>query len=209
LPKKTNLKRPRHQTLKNHLHPNNHRRYHRTVARFDTAASSKDHPVINPLTNFSLSWQPTSQDVLGKDVSLTAWDKEQTKAFPPVKSPQKLPQSRESLSIYLGTYVNPKTEGSKVYLNLRLVTTKAHQVPLAQFGMKRADQFASSKYRMSFQRQPRARQASKSECIGWMMYSCKSMNSNTFIPAIKKAVNIPDMVTIVWEYPLLANDGYD
>jgi hypothetical protein len=90
---------------------------------------------------------------------------------------KKLPQSRESLSIYLGTYVNPKTEGNKVYLNLRLVTVKARQVPLARFGMELADQFGSSKYRMSIHRQPRACQAAKAECIGWMMYSCKSMNS--------------------------------
>jgi hypothetical protein len=146
------------------------------------------------------------QDVLGKDVSLAAWDKEQTKAFPPVKSPQKILQSRESLGIYLGTCVNPKTEGSKVYLNLRLVTTKAHQVPLAQFGMELADQFANFKHHMSIQRQPKAWQAAKSECIGWMMYSCKSMNSNTFIPAIKKALNIPDTVAIGIQFRSIAND---
>jgi hypothetical protein len=103
------------------------------------------------------------QDVLGKDDSLAAWDEEQTKAFPPLKSYKKLPQSRESLGIDLGTYVNPKTERSKVYLNLRLVTTKAHQVSLPQFGMELADQFASSKHRMAIHRQPRACEAAK--CI--------------------------------------------
>jgi hypothetical protein len=100
------------------------------------------------------------QNVLGKDVSLAARDEEQTKVFRPLKSYKKLPQSRESLGIYLGTYVNPKTERSKVYLViLRLVTTKAHEVPLAQFGMELADQFASSKHRMAIHRQPRACQA--------------------------------------------------
>jgi hypothetical protein len=147
------------------------------------------------------------QDVLRKDISLAAWDKEQTKAFPPIKSYKKVPQSRESLSIYLGTYVNPKTEGSKVYLNLRLVTTKAHQVPLARFGMELADQFASSKHRMSINRQPRACQAAKSECIDWMLYSCRSMNSNTFIPAIKKALNISDTVTIGIQFRSIANEN--
>jgi hypothetical protein len=34
-----------------------------------------------------------------------------------MKNPSKLPASRESLGIYLGTYVNPKPDGSKVYLN--------------------------------------------------------------------------------------------
>ena len=120
--------------------------------------------------------------------------------------PQTLPHSRESIGIYLGTYVNPKTDGSKVYLNLRLVTTKAHQVPLARFDMELADQFASSQHRMSIHRQPRACQAAKSECIGWMMYSCKSMNSNTFIPAIKKALNIPDTVAIGIQFRSIANE---
>jgi hypothetical protein len=145
------------------------------------------------------------QDVLGKDVFLAAWDTEQTQAFPPIKSPKKLPQSRESTSIYLGTYVNPKTEGSKVYLNLRLVTNKEHPVPLARFGMELADHFASSKHRISIHRQPRACQAAKSECIGWLMYSCKSMTSNTFIPAIKKALNIPDTVEIGIQFRSIAN----
>jgi hypothetical protein len=146
------------------------------------------------------------QDVLGKDVYLAAWDSEQTQAFPPLKSPKKLPQSRESIGIYLGTYVNPKTEGSKIYLNLRLVTTKAHQVPLARFGMELTDQFASSKHKMSIHRQPRGCQAAKSECVGWLMYSCKSMNSNTFIPAIRKALNIPATVAIGIQFRAIANE---
>jgi hypothetical protein len=147
------------------------------------------------------------QDVLGKDNSLAAWDEEQTKAVLPVKSPKKLPQSRESLGIYPGTYVNPKTEGSKVYLNLRLVTTKAHQVPLAGFGVELTDQFASSKHRMAIQRQASTCQAAQSECIGWLMYSCRSMNSNTFIPAIKKALNIPDTVAIGIQFRSIAHEN--
>ncbi len=75
------------------------------------------------------------QDILGKDVHLAAWDKEQEQAFPPIKRHTKIPASRESLGIYLGTYVNPKTEGSKVYLNLRLVTLKTPLVPLTRFAM--------------------------------------------------------------------------
>jgi hypothetical protein len=167
---------------------------------------SSDKPFDEFLTILTAYFQ-IIQDVLGKDISLAAWDEEQTKAFPPINSYKKLRQSRESLSIYLGTYANPKTEGSKVYLNLRLVTTKAHQVPLARFGMELADQLASSKHRMSINRQPRACQAAKSECIGWMFYSCRSMNSNTFIPAIKKALNIPDTVAIGIQFRSIANEN--
>ncbi len=146
------------------------------------------------------------QDVLGKEIYLSAWDTEQEKSFPPIKKPSKLPASRESLGIYLGTYVNPKTEGSKVYLNLRLVTLTPHQVALERFGMELADQFASSKHRMSIHRQPRPCQAAKSECIGWMMYSCKSMNSATFIPAIKKTLNIPEDMEIGIQYRTIAKE---
>jgi hypothetical protein len=72
--------------------------------------------------------------------------------------------------------------------------------------MELADHFASSKHRMSIQRQPIACQTAKAEeCIGWMMYSCESMNSNTFIPAIKKALNIPDTVTI--QFRSIANEN--
>jgi hypothetical protein len=161
--KKTNLTCPHHQTLKNHPYPKNHRRYHRNVARFDTTASSKHHPVTNPLMNFPLSWQPTSRSskmfsARTPSPLVQHGTKNKRKRFL-LSNPKKLPQSRESLGIYLGTYVNPKTEESKVYLNLRLVTTKARQVQLAQFGMELADQFASSKHRMSINRQPRACQA--------------------------------------------------
>jgi hypothetical protein len=119
--------------------------------------------------------------------------------------PQNILQSRESLGIYYPrTHVNPKTEGSKVYLNLQLVTTKAPQVPPAHFGMELGDQFASSKHRMSIQRQPRACQAAKAK--GWMMYSCKSMNSNTFIPTIKKTLNISDTVAIGIHFHSIGNE---
>ncbi len=146
------------------------------------------------------------QDILGKDIYIAAWDNEQSKAFPPIKKPSKLPASRESLGIYLGTYVNPKSDGSKVYLNLRLVTMLPHHVPLERFGMELADQFASSKHRMTIHRQPRPCQAAKSECIGWMMYSCKSMSSATVIPAVKKVLNIPEDVEIGIQYRTISNE---
>jgi hypothetical protein len=73
--------------------------------------------------------------------------------------------------------------------------------------MESAHQFASSKHRMSINRQPRACQGAKSQCIGWMFYSCRSMNSNTFIPAIKKALNIPDTVANGIQFRSIANEN--
>jgi hypothetical protein len=76
------------------------------------------------------------QDVLGKDIFIAAWDSEQEHAFSPIKDPKNMPASRESLAIYFATYVNPRAEGSKIYLNLRLITFKPHHVPLHKFGME-------------------------------------------------------------------------
>ena len=121
------------------------------------------------------------------------------KTFPPVKKASKLPASRESLGIYLGTYINPKTDGSKIYLNLRLITFQPPPVPLERF-VEVADHFANSKTRMTLNRQPRSWQAAKSECFGWLMYSCKSMYSSTFIPAFKELLKIPDDVAVGIQY---------
>ena len=144
------------------------------------------------------------QDVLGKDIYLAAWDPEQDSAFPPLKKPSKIPSTRESLGIYLGTYINPKNDGTRMYLNLRLVTYKKHPVPMEKFGIELADHLASSKHDMTIQRQPRACQATKTECIGWLMYSCKSINSSTFVPALKSALQIPDNVAVGIQYRAIA-----
>jgi hypothetical protein len=120
-------------------------------------APSKPPPSDNPFQDFLAilkEYFKIVQDVLGKDVFLASWDKEQEKSFPPLKSSSKIPSSRESIGIYLGNYVNPKTDGSRVYLNLRLVTFKTLKVPLARFGMELADHFANSKHRISIRRQP-------------------------------------------------------
>jgi hypothetical protein len=147
------------------------------------------------------------QDVLGKDIFIASWDSEQEEAFPPLKNPAKIPSSRESLGIYLGGYINPKQDGSRVYLNLRLVTYKDLQVPMERFGMELADSLANSKHKMTIRRQPKPCQAAKSECVGWMMYSCKSMNSETFIPALKKALKIPPNVAVGIQYRTIANEN--
>jgi hypothetical protein len=146
------------------------------------------------------------QDVLGKEVYLAAWDKEQEKSFPPLKRTSKIPSSRESLGIYLGNYINPKQDGSRVYLNLRLVTYIQHQVPLDRFGSELADSFSNSKNKWNIQRQPKACQAAKSACVGWMMYSCKSISSTTFVPALKKSLNIPDSVSVGIQFRTIATE---
>jgi hypothetical protein len=58
------------------------------------------------------------QDTLGKGIYLAPWDQEQEATFPPLRLPSDVPDSRELLGIYLGTYVNPKADGSKIVMNL-------------------------------------------------------------------------------------------
>ena len=115
--------------------------------------------------------------------------------------------SWESISIYLGTYVNPKQDGSKVYINLRLVTCKPHSVPLDCFGIELADIFSNSKHKLSIYQQPRSCQAAKSECIGWLVYSYKSMNSSIFVTALKQTLNIPDEVDVGIQYWSIVNNN--
>lgn len=167
-------------------------------------------PSENPYQDFLTllkAYYAIIQDTLGKDIYLAAWDSEQEQFFPPIKRPTKLPASRESLGIYLGTYVNPKQEGSKIFLNLRLLTFKTHPIPLERFGIELSDNFASSKNPMSIYRQPKPCQAARSECVGWMMYSCKSINSSTFVPALKKTLNIPDDVAVGVQYRTILMDN--
>jgi hypothetical protein len=166
-------------------------------------------PSTKPFEDFTTilnAYFQVIQDVLGKDIHLAAWDAEQDRAFPPIKKSSKLPESREALGIYLGSYINPKVDGSSIYLNLRLVTLKDNYVPLDRFGMEVADHMSRSKHRISMGKQPRPCQAARSECVGWLLYSCKSMNSTTFIPAIKKALHIPEEVAIGIQYRAIANE---
>ena len=109
----------------------------------------------------------TVQKTLSKSIYLAPWDKEQEATFPLLKKKEDIPDSRESLGIYLGTYINPKEDGSKVYINLRWATFKEPPVPLERFGMELSD--ALAKLNMSMNRQPQPCQAVKSSCIGWFM----------------------------------------
>ena len=146
----------------------------------------------------------TVQDILGKGIHLAPWDKEQEATFPHLKRPADIPESRESLGIYLGTYINPKEEGSKIYMNLRWATTTEPPVPLERFGLELAD--ALPKLKMAMNKQPQPCQAAKSCCIGWFMYSSKQMNSITFVKETKLALGIPDDVAIGISYRTIINE---
>jgi hypothetical protein len=69
-------------------------------------------PSEQPFQDFLLAikeYLKIIQDVLGKDVFITAWDSEQEKAFPPIKRPDKIPSTRESLGNLPRDLCKPQT----------------------------------------------------------------------------------------------------
>ena len=163
-------------------------------------------PSERPLQDFVLllkKYLLTVQSLLSKHIYLAPWDKEQESSFTHLKTPNDVPDSRESLGIYLGTYVNPKSEGNPIWMNLRWVTSREPPVALERFGMELAD--ALPKHKMSMNKQPQPCQAAKSCCIGWFMYSCKQINSTAFITETKAALGIPSEVAIGISYRTIVN----
>jgi hypothetical protein len=146
----------------------------------------------------------TVQATLSTSVYLAPWDKEQEATFPILKTQEDIPESRESLGIYLGTYINPKEDGGKVYMNLRWVIATKPPVPLEKFGMELSD--ALPRLNMMMNKQPYPCQAVKSACIGWFMYSSKQINSKTFIAETREALNIPPEVPIDISYRVILNE---
>ena len=90
----------------------------------DAPPSDKPFPAFVALLK---TYVKTVQETLGKNIYLAPWDQEQEATFPLIKKKEDVPDSRESLGIYLGTYINPKTEGGKIYMNLHWVTFKNPQ----------------------------------------------------------------------------------
>jgi hypothetical protein len=170
----------------------------------DTPPSDKPFDEFKVLLKKFLT---TVQSLLGKGVWLGPWDAEQEATFPHLKLPSDVPESRESIGIYLGNYINPKQDGSKIYMNLRWIVVTDRFGPLVppeRFGMELAD--ALPKLKMSMQKQPNPCQSVKSGCIGWFMYSSKHINSKTFLIETKAALGIPQEVAIGISYRTITNE---
>jgi hypothetical protein len=164
-------------------------------------------PSEKPLQDFVVllkTYLLTVQNILGKHIYLAPWDKEQESSSGHLKTPEDVPASREYLGIYLGRYINPKSEGNPIWINLRLVTIKDPPVALERFGAELAD--ALPKHKMSMNKQPQPCQAAKSCCIGWFIYSCKQINSTTFINETKISLGIPQYVAIGISYRTIVNE---
>ncbi len=173
----------------------------RYKGQIDAPPSDKPFPALVALVK---KYIKTVQDTIGKHIYLAPWEKQQERTFPLIKTKDDVPDSRESLGIYLGTYVNPKSDGGKIYMNLRWVTFKKPPVPLNRFGMELSD--ALPLHKMSMNKQPLPCQAAKTCCIGWFMYSSKQINSDSFVIETKTALGIPEEVEIGISYRTIVNE---
>jgi hypothetical protein len=89
--KKINLTYPHHQNPEKPPVPQEPSALSQNCGSIGYGGIIKTPPSDKPFDEFLTllaAYFQIIQDVLGKDVSVAAWDKEQTKAFPPVESPK-------------------------------------------------------------------------------------------------------------------------
>ena len=142
------------------------------------------------------------QAVAGPNLWIAPWDDEQENTqFPVLKLPSDLPDGsnyddRYTLAIYTGSYLNLKQEGSRIWAQLRLVHVEALKIDLSKLGDALLHAFSDLPFEVRFGRQPLHCQATKTACLGWLYGSTKSISEDTFLPAIRQALNIPTTVAL-------------
>ena len=150
------------------------------------------------------------QQVIGDNLCIAAWDPEQQQAYPDITKPEKTPNGstfddKQTMNIYTNTYVNSKKENSKVWAQLRLVHEKPIKTELNKIGEALQNAFEDFKFDVRFTRQPNHCQATHVECIGWLYGSTKTISETTFVPAIKKALNLSDKIAFGIQWRVITN----
>ena len=132
------------------------------------------------------------------DIWLGPWNPDQTPLMPTIKSKKdipngKLPSHRQKISAYFGGYISPNPKGETMYSKLRFITTK-NALDLTLLGPQLRGAFYSMEpdWQVSIPQNPLPCQAVRSTCIGWLFGSTKYMNEKSFIPAIRKSLQLPE-----------------
>lgn len=178
----------------------NQARPNRTTLRYKVTIQVE--PCKQPIEEFSKNLRKVfriMQAVAGTDLWIAPWDEEQESAFKILKKPSDIPDGskyddRFTLAIYTGSFLNLKTEGSTVWVQLRLVHKKELKVAISQLGNALQHSFQDLSFSVRFNRQPNHCQATKSACLGWLYGSTKTISEEQFLPAIRKTLNIPSTV---------------
>ena len=142
-----------------------------------------------------------TQKVAGEHLWLGPWDEEQEQSgFTIIKTKEELPDGskparhRNIFNIYTNSYVNPKKEGSKIWLQLRFIHEKPISIEFKKLGELVQDILIDMPFDVRFNRQPNHCQASSVECIGWLYGSTKTISEIEFTQACRKSLDIPDKV---------------
>ena len=176
----------------------------RQSLRYRVTIEVKPDKQKTPLAVFAANFKvvlSAIQNVAGEHLWLGPWDEEQElSGFPVIKTTDDLPDGlkpdrhRNIFNIYTNSYVNPKKEGSKIWLQLRFVHEKAILVELRKLGDSLQDTFIDLPFDVRFYRQPNHCQAASVECIGWLYGSTKTISEIGFTDACRVALGIPDKV---------------
>ena len=167
-----------------------------------------------PTEAFSKNFQQVfgiMQAIAGTNLWLLPWDEEQENdQFPVVKQPSDLPDGsdyndRFTLAIYTGSYLNLKPEGSKVWTQLRLMHIAPLKLDISQLGHALQHAFTDLSFEVRFGRQPLHCQATKTACLGWLYGSSKTISEDTFLPAVRAALKIPDTIAIGMQWRAISD----
>ena len=138
------------------------------------------------------------QLVAGKALWIGPWDEEQeSSGFPIIKKKSDIPDGkkpdrhRNIFNIYTNSYINPKKEGSNIWMQLRFVHEQPIQVDLHKLGEAVQDAFTDLPFSVRFYRQPNHCQAASVACLGWLYGSTKSISEQSFTEACRSSLGIP------------------
>ena len=127
------------------------------------------------------------------------WDpKQASNHIPIIKTKKdipdgKFPMHRQKLSAYLGGYFDPNPKGETMYSKIRFITPSESSLDLALLGLhlRGAFYYMEPEWQVAIPQNPIPCQAIRSTCIGWLFGSTKFINEKSFLPAVKKALDLP------------------
>ena len=156
------------------------------------------------------------QGAIGKNVGIGTWDEQKASQQSPIARPADMPRGnggskdKEFLQTFFGAWPRIKTDKAYVnYHKIRFITAKPDTLnfPLGELGENLSDGLEAKcrngdkDPKVQLSRSPLSCQATKAVVVGWLHGSVKSINEHTFIPAVRKQLNIPNYVAIgvVWK----------
>lgn len=162
----------------------------------------------------------TMQDTLGNNLCILPWDPayNDSNGHPVWKKPQDLPTGdnpihKEHTADYFGGFFNyiPMAK-NHYFLRIRFGFDGKGYNPRMIIGRQCNPIFEhlykDTDTRCKLSQAPYPCQAPEVASLGWLLYSSKNVSEDTFLPAVRRALNLPDTIAIGMQYRIIANlDG--